>query len=110
MDVTDGGRVRVRVLGALEVTGAIDHVGEAIKDVTNGNRDAELVAIIWTSSVVGGIGAGALTRLNQLGISVHRAQAATVRENVSLYTAKNLQTLTVQGCCGGHSHDGKCAH
>jgi predicted Fe-Mo cluster-binding NifX family protein len=60
--------------------------------------------------VVGGIGAGALTRLNQLGISVHRAQAATVRENVSLYTAKNLQTLTVQGCCGGHSHDGKCAH
>jgi predicted Fe-Mo cluster-binding NifX family protein len=60
--------------------------------------------------VVGGIGAGALTRLNQLGISVHRAQATTVRENVSLYAAKNLQTLTVQGCCGGHSHDGKCAH
>ncbi len=43
------------MVGALEVTGAIDHVGEAIKDVTNGNRDAELVAIIWTSSVVGGI-------------------------------------------------------
>ena len=43
------------MVGALEVTGAIDHVGEAIKNVTNGNRDAELVAIIWTSSVVGGI-------------------------------------------------------
>jgi predicted Fe-Mo cluster-binding NifX family protein len=60
--------------------------------------------------VVGGIGAGALTRLNQLGISVHRAQAATVRENVFLYTAKNLPALTVQGCCGGHSHGGECAH
>ncbi len=43
------------MVGALEVTGAIDHVGEAIMNVTNGNRDAELVAIIWTSSVVGGI-------------------------------------------------------
>ena len=43
------------MVGALEVTGAIDHVGEAMKDVTGGNRDAELVAIIWTSSVVGGI-------------------------------------------------------
>ena len=60
--------------------------------------------------VVGGIGAGALTRLNQLGISVHRAQAATVRENVFLYTAQNLPAFTVQGCCGGRSHDGKCAH
>ena len=43
------------MVGALEVTGAIDHVGEAIMNVTNSNRDAELVAIIWTSSVVGGI-------------------------------------------------------
>jgi predicted Fe-Mo cluster-binding NifX family protein len=60
--------------------------------------------------VVGGIGAGALTRLNQMGISVHRSQAATVRENVSLFASQQLPVLTVQGCCGGHSKDGGCAH
>jgi len=60
--------------------------------------------------VVGGIGAGALTRLNQMGIQVHRSQAASIRENMSLFTAKNLPVLTVQGCCGGHSDDGGCAH
>ena len=32
--------------------------------------------------VVGGIGAGALTKLNQQGIKVFQAQAQTVRENI----------------------------
>jgi predicted Fe-Mo cluster-binding NifX family protein len=60
--------------------------------------------------VVGGIGAGALSRLNQMGIAVHRSQAQTVRENVSLFAAQQLPVLTMQGCCGGHSNDGGCAH
>lgn len=60
--------------------------------------------------VVGGIGAGALTRLNQMGIAVHRSQAPTVRENVLLFAAQQLPVLTMQGCCGGHSKDGGCAH
>ena len=60
--------------------------------------------------VVGGIGAGALTRLNQMGIIVHRAQAATVRENMAMFASKSLPELTLQGCCGGHSADGGCAH
>jgi len=60
--------------------------------------------------VVGGIGAGALTRLNQMGIVVHRSQAATVRENMAMFTSRSLPELTLQGCCGGHSDDGGCAH
>jgi predicted Fe-Mo cluster-binding NifX family protein len=60
--------------------------------------------------VVGGIGAGALTRLNQMGITVHRSQGATIRENLSMFQTKSLPVLTVQGCCGGHSDDGGCAH
>ncbi len=60
--------------------------------------------------VVGGIGAGALTRLNQMGIAVHRSQAETVRENMSLFVSQSLPLLTIQGCCGGHSKDGGCAH
>lgn len=60
--------------------------------------------------VVGGIGAGALTRLNQMGIIVHRSQAATIRENLAMFASKTLPELTLQGCCGGHSNDGGCAH
>ncbi len=62
--------------------------------------------------VVGGIGAGALTKLNQMGITVHKSQAATIRENLALYAAKNLPALTMKGCCGGHGHGsgGGCAH
>ena len=60
--------------------------------------------------VVGGIGAGALTRLNQMGITVHRSQGETVRENLSMFQANSLPVLTVQGCCGGHGNDGGCAH
>ncbi len=60
--------------------------------------------------VVGGIGAGALTRLNQMGIIVHRSQAETIRENIAIFTSKSLPELTLRGCCGGHSKDGGCAH
>jgi predicted Fe-Mo cluster-binding NifX family protein len=60
--------------------------------------------------VVGGIGAGALSRLNQMGIIVHRSAAATIRENMVLFGSQKLAALTLQGCCGGHSNDGGCAH
>lgn len=60
--------------------------------------------------VVGGIGAGALTRLSQAGIKVFRAQSKTVRENLALYKEQGLAEYALQGCCGGHSHGGGCAH
>ncbi len=69
--------------------------------------------------IVGGIGAGALIKLNQLGITVHKSQAPTIRENLALHAAKNLPEMTTRGCCGGHGHDhshghnhghGGCAH
>jgi predicted Fe-Mo cluster-binding NifX family protein len=60
--------------------------------------------------VVGGIGGGALSRLNQAGIAVHRSPGGTVRENVALFAARQLPVLTMQGCCGGHSSGGGCAH
>ena len=60
--------------------------------------------------VVGGIGAGALTGLKQMGIRVHRAQAGTIVENMSLFNTDRLPELTLEACCGGHSDDGGCAH
>lgn len=60
--------------------------------------------------VVGGIGAGALSRLNQNGIKVYRAQTATIKENITLFAAKKLPEYALQGCCGGHGPGGACAH
>ena len=62
--------------------------------------------------VVGGIGAGALTRLSQAGIRVYRAASGTISENLSLFERKELAEYALQGCCGSHGHGsgGGCAH
>jgi predicted Fe-Mo cluster-binding NifX family protein len=58
--------------------------------------------------VVGGIGMGALTILNQSGIKVFHAQAPTVHENVALLKAGNLPEFSSQNTCAGHGHGGGC--
>ena len=39
------------MVGALEATGAIEHVAEAVKDVTGGERTAELIGITWVAAL-----------------------------------------------------------
>ena len=58
--------------------------------------------------VVGGIGAGALRKLNALGIRVYGAGAPTVKENLALLGENKLQELSVDNSCC--SHRGGCAH
>jgi len=58
--------------------------------------------------VVGGIGAGALTKLNALGIRVYEAGAPTVRENLALLGESKLQELSVYNACP--AHQGGCGH
>ncbi len=58
--------------------------------------------------VVGGIGAGALTKLNADGIKVYRAADATVKGNLDLLKDNRLPELMMQHTCGGHQ--GGCAH
>jgi len=60
--------------------------------------------------VVGGIGAGALSRLNQIGIKVFQAQTQTVRENIQMLKDQNLPEFTLQHTCAGHGHSGGCGH
>jgi Na+/H+ antiporter NhaD/arsenite permease-like protein len=43
------------MVGALETTGAIDHVADAVKDLTGGNRTAELMGIIGISGIGSGV-------------------------------------------------------
>jgi predicted Fe-Mo cluster-binding NifX family protein len=58
--------------------------------------------------IVGGIGAGALTKLNALGIKVYEAGAPTVKENISLLSEDKLQELSVHNSC--RLHQGQCGH
>ena len=59
--------------------------------------------------VVGGIGAGALMKLNAIGIKVLRAGQATVEENLSSHSNGMLEEIQVNGACAGHGNDG-CGH
>jgi predicted Fe-Mo cluster-binding NifX family protein len=58
--------------------------------------------------VVGGIGAGALMKLNASGIKVYGAGALTVKENLSLLVDNKLQELSVYNAC--RAHQGGCGH
>lgn len=58
--------------------------------------------------VVGGIGAGALAKLNASGIKVYAAGATTVKENLALLSENKLQELSEYHAC--RSHQGGCGH
>jgi predicted Fe-Mo cluster-binding NifX family protein len=60
--------------------------------------------------VVGGIGTGALTILNQSGIKVLQAQAPSVHENIALLKEGKLPEFSPQHTCAGHGHAGGCGH
>ena len=58
--------------------------------------------------VVGGIGPGAITKLNAMGVKVYRAGAPTVNENIALLGANQLQELSMNDSC--QEHGGQCGH
>jgi predicted Fe-Mo cluster-binding NifX family protein len=61
--------------------------------------------------VVGGIGAGAINRLNAEGVKVYRSAAETVKQNLALLKESKLSELSVQNACGGHTQgQGGCGH
>ncbi|MGL5314951.1 MAG: NifB/NifX family molybdenum-iron cluster-binding protein [Peptostreptococcaceae bacterium] len=56
--------------------------------------------------IVGGIGQGAIVKLNQMGIKVYKAQADTIGDNINLLKENKLQEFSMNHTC---SHDG-CGH
>ena len=55
--------------------------------------------------VVGGIGAGALSGLNQAGFKVYRAEAGSIAQNLDSFLKQGLAELTpAQTCVGHHRH------
>ncbi|MFC1863709.1 NifB/NifX family molybdenum-iron cluster-binding protein [Thermodesulfobacteriota bacterium] len=60
--------------------------------------------------VVGGIGAGALNKLNAAGIKTYRAIEGTVLENIKLIKSGALPVFTLDQTCAGHGSNGNCIH
>ena len=58
--------------------------------------------------VVGGIGAGAIAKLNAIGVKVYQAGAPTVKENLSLMSENKLEELSILHAC--QAHQGECGH
>jgi predicted Fe-Mo cluster-binding NifX family protein len=58
--------------------------------------------------VVKGIGAGALNKLNTMGIKIYQASEVTVRDNIGLFESNALSEITLKHACGGHA--GGCGH
>jgi predicted Fe-Mo cluster-binding NifX family protein len=56
--------------------------------------------------VVGGIGQGALLKLNAAGVRVYFAVAPTVGENLTALKEGRLSEATVEASCGHHRHGG----
>ena len=48
--------------------------------------------------VVGGIGAGAITKLNAMGVKVYAAAASTVKENLELLSRKQASGAFCKQC------------
>ena len=60
--------------------------------------------------VVGGIGGGALHKLNSTGMRVFQAQEGTIAENIALFQANELPEYMPGHSCGGHGHSHGCSH
>ena len=58
--------------------------------------------------VVGGIGGGALMKLNSLGVKVYGAEAGTVKDNLGLLQENKLQEISMDRSC--RAHEGGCGH
>jgi predicted Fe-Mo cluster-binding NifX family protein len=94
---------------------------EIDKTVTVNNRDLNHVhgacnpiqalgGLSVDALVVGGIGAGAITKLKAQGIKVYRSAAATVKQNLDLLKENKLPELSVRNACGGHQESqGGCS-
>jgi len=57
--------------------------------------------------ILGGIGTGALLKLNAMGVKVFRASASLVEDNLKNYRDGHLVEITPDGACAGH---GDCHH
>jgi predicted Fe-Mo cluster-binding NifX family protein len=75
------------------------------------NPVAALAGQTVDAVVVGGIGGGALMKLNMSGIKVYKAIAETIAENLAFLASGRLPQFQPGHACSGHTDSGgACAH
>ena len=57
--------------------------------------------------VVGGIGGGAINKLNNMGIKVYQAKNESIKDNIDLFVNNSLPEITINQACRQH---GGCGH
>ncbi|MEG0297867.1 MAG: metalloregulator ArsR/SmtB family transcription factor [Clostridium sp.] len=86
-----------------------------VKSINNGDLGHEhghcqpmkaLAGEVVDAVVVGGIGQGAITRLNSMGIKVYRAIEGNIEKNIEAYKKEELMEFPNNHTC---NHDG-CSH
>jgi len=82
------------MVGALEETGAIGHVADAVKDLTGGERTAELLGVLW----IGGIGSAVVDN-----IPFTTAMIPVVNELNGGGDAAYWWALALGACFGGNA-------
>jgi predicted Fe-Mo cluster-binding NifX family protein len=60
--------------------------------------------------VVGGIGGGALFKLNAAGLRAFKAHDGTIAENIALFNTNALPEYLPGHTCGGHGRSHGCSH
>lgn len=65
-----------------------------------------LLGNVVDAVIVGGIGQGAIVKLNSMGVKVYKANADTVGQNIKLFEENKLEEFPSNHTC---SHDG-CGH
>jgi predicted Fe-Mo cluster-binding NifX family protein len=95
-----------------EETDGLEAIPNADLDHAHGNCQplAALGGKIVDAVVVGGIGRGALKKLQTAGITVYRAVAGTVADNLVLIKNGTLPEFTPDQTCAGHTTIGGCVH
>jgi predicted Fe-Mo cluster-binding NifX family protein len=85
----------------------------SVRTVPNGNRDHRhgrcqpmraLAGLDIDAVVVGGIGAGALSRLQAMGVPVYRAGAETAADALQAFTDGNVVEITPEMACEHHGY------
>lgn len=93
-------------------TGALETV--ANQDLNHLHGNCQPLAALGNNPVggvvVGGIGAGALTKLSKAGITVYRAVEGNVSENLQLIKTGKLPEFSMEHTCS-HQHGNEgCVH
>ena len=91
--------------------GSVETLPNQDRDHAHGHcQPLAALGVTVDAVAVGGIGAGALSKLNAAGVKVFRAVEGTVQENLELIRSDRLPEFTLEHTCAGHTHDGGCVH